>query len=157
MSLSVKKVVFDNPPSVVEDEDGIKTFANPCTCWVSFVKNDELCTARFKFEDGFKTDGLSVPSVFRRWWPNWDASNPTYNLAGCVHDWLYCSEGAYGTFSRSECDDFLRGIMRESGKKRFIASAADWAVGCFAGGKRHWGSDSLGSLGKCGFCLGVQK
>ena len=93
---------------------------------------------------GFRCDGLSVPRAFRWFLPSWDTSNELYNLAGAFHDWLYATKGFCGRWSRSECDDAFRGILRESGMSRFKASTADFAVGLFAGNSRHWGNDSYG-------------
>ena len=73
---------------------------------------------------------------------DWDEKKKLYNLAGALHDWLYATEGDDMMFSRSECDDIFRGILREAGVGRFKAGAADLAVGIFAGNRRHWGSDS---------------
>lgn len=93
---------------------------------------------------GFKCDGLSVPKMFRWFLKDWDPENELYNLAGALHDWLYATEGVNGLFSRSECDDIFRGLLRESGMNRFHASTADLMVGLFAGNKRHWGNDEYG-------------
>lgn len=98
------------------------------------------------FKKGFRCDGLSVPKMFQWFLPKWDDRNQLFNMAGALHDWLYATEGAYHLFSRSECDDIFRGILREAGLNRFHASAADWAVGVFAGGKSHWGNDD--------YCIG---
>lgn len=92
----------------------------------------------FHFHTGFACDGLSVPSLFRWFLPNWDLKNETYNVAGIVHDALYANRG-YCVLDRDECDAVFRGILRESGKDRKHASIADWAVGAFAGS--HWGND----------------
>lgn len=83
------------------------------------------------FDYGFRTDGLSVPKLFRRFLPAWDKSNMRYNLAGIVHDALYGNEG-FGKFTREECDDIFRGLLRESGISRFKAGCADKAVEWFA-------------------------
>lgn len=90
----------------------------------------------------FKCDGLSVPKPLRWFLKDWDPKNGLYNIAGALHDWLYATEGCNGMFSRSECDDIFRGILREAGLGRFKASTADYMVGLFAGSSRHWGNDS---------------
>jgi hypothetical protein len=90
----------------------------------------------------YRCDGLSVPKMFRWFLPDWDEKNQLYNLAGALHDWLYASEGNYCMFSRSECDDMFRGILRESGQSRFKAGTADYMVGLFAGNGHHWGNDN---------------
>ena len=91
---------------------------------------------------GFRTDGLSVPKVFQWFLPQWDNKNPTYNLAGIIHDALYTRKGFY-LLSREECDSVLRGLMRDSGISRFKAGCADKAVEWFAGGETHWGNDDF--------------
>lgn len=108
-------------------------------------KGEEVHTVA-TFKKGFRCDGLSVPKMFQWFLPKWDKKNQLYNMAGALHDWLYATEGAYRLFTRTECDDIFRGILREAGLNRFHASAADWAVGVFAGGKSHWGDDS--------YCIG---
>lgn len=92
----------------------------------------------------YRCDGLSVPAPFRWFLPSWDADNDLYNLAGALHDWLYATLGCWNVWTRAECDDIFRGIMRESGKSRFKASTADLMVGIFAGCRLHWGNDSYG-------------
>lgn len=94
------------------------------------------------FMCGFRCDGLSVPWLFRWFLKSWDDRNQLYNLAGAFHDWLYATGGADGMFSREECDDIFRGLLRESGKGRGKAGVADKAVELFAGGKSHWKNDS---------------
>ena len=97
-----------------------------------------------RLDENFRCDGLSVPLAFRWFLPSWDEKNQLYNLAGAIHDWLYSTKGADGMFSREECDDIFRGLLRESGIGRFKAGCADKAVEWFAGGKNHWGNDSYG-------------
>lgn len=96
------------------------------------------------FAPGFRCDGLSVPVIFRWFLKSWDESNPLYNMAGAIHDWLYLTKGNGGMFSREECDDIFRGMLREAGIGRFRAGCADKGVELFAGNKRHWGNDSYG-------------
>lgn len=81
-----------------------------------------------------------------------------YNIAFDLHDWLYSVKGQVtkplATFSRSEVDDFMRGVARESPTMkfskwaRFRCGVADLAVGLFAGGKSHWGNDTYFSMNK---------
>lgn len=84
---------------------------------------------------GFKCDGLSVPFAFRWFLPSWSDTNFIYNLAGAIHDALYGNAG-FDKFTREECDDIFRGILRESSIGRFKAGCADLAVGWF--GKPHF-------------------
>jgi len=100
----------------------------------------------FSFEPGFISDGLSVPWIFRWFLKNWDKDNDLYNLAGVVHDALYGRKG-YNIFTREECDDIFRGLLRISGKSRFKASTADFLLGIF--GHRHWGLDDHNCNDKC--------
>ena len=91
-------------------------------------------------DKGYRCDGLSVPKVFRWYLPSWDKDNQLYNLSGSIHDALYTLKGA-NMFTREECDDIFRGLLRDSGISRAKAGLADMAVGLFAGGDRHWGND----------------
>ena len=94
---------------------------------------------------GYKCDGLSVPKAFQWFLPSWDKNNSTYNLAGAIHDALYTVKG-FQRFSRENCDDVFRGILRDSGIGRFKAGCADKAVEWFAGGKDHWGNDDFNNF-----------
>ena len=113
-----------------------------CKIILSASIDQKPCNIYITIMAGFKTDGLSVPRIFRWFLPSWEPYNPIYNLAGIIHDWLYSVKGNC-IFDRSECDDIFRGILRESGLGRFKAGMADWCVGMFAGNERHWGNDSL--------------
>ena len=90
---------------------------------------------------GFKCDGLSIPLPFRWFLKKWDDNKPLYNLAGVIHDALYITKG-YGIFSREECDDIFRGLLRDAGISRFKAGVADKCVELFGGSHRHWGGDA---------------
>lgn len=104
--------------------------------------NTDRGTYKVRFKRNFKCDGLSVPKIFQWFLPSWDKQNLLYNLAGAFHDWLYATGGNKGEFTREECDDCFRCLLRESGVTRFKAGAADLAVGLFAGCKHHWKNDS---------------
>lgn len=108
-------------------------------------KDGKRMKAKVIFSEGFRCDGLSVPRGLRWFLPNWDDKNQLFNMAGAGHDWFYATGGNYGMFSRSECDDIFRGILREAGYNRFHASTADFMVGLFAGGKKHWDRDEYGA------------
>lgn len=144
MSLTVNRVVAD-PQAITEDKDGIMTLLSPCFVSIWYTQDGQPQNALFRFDEGFKTDGGSVPKIFQRWLPSWKDDDPKYNAAFLVHDFLYCTKGAYGHFTRDEVDSIMRGILREAGMKRFWASAADFCVGLFAGGENHWGDNSLDS------------
>lgn len=98
-------------------------------------------------DKGYRCDGLSVPKVFRWYLPSWDKDNQLYNLSGSVHDALYTLKGA-NMFTREECDDIFRGLLRDSGISRAKAGLADMAVGLFAGGDSHWGNDTWNNKDK---------
>lgn len=114
------------------------------------------------FKKGFKTNGASAPEKFRGIIHPYiamdDEDAHKYNAAAFTHDGLYAWEGVieeYGmksveenkdwhTLTRSECDDILRGVWRESHfVGRFAASAGDLGVMLAAGGPDHWGHDDL--------------
>lgn len=150
MAVTVKTVWMSKPFEWHTDKDGSHVLMWSSDLYVLIEKGENEATYRFSFrgrdsvsgQAGFKCDGLSVPKAFRWFLKSWDDKKPLYNLAGALHDWLYATLGAYNIFTRTECDDIFRGILRESGVGRFKAGAADLAVGIFAGNRRHWGSDS---------------
>lgn len=98
-------------------------------------------------DEGYRCDGLSVPMIFCWYLPSWDRDNSLYNLSGAIHDALYTIEGAK-IFSREECDDVFRGLLRDAGISRSKAGLADVSVGLFAGGKKHWGNDTWSNRDK---------
>lgn len=105
--------------------------------------------------DGFFCDGLSVPSLFQFFLPSWDDNNSLYNLAGCIHDYLYSVKGKTRvmTFTREECDDIFRGILRCSGISRFKAGVADKCVEWFAGSDKHFGNDPYNLKNHCNWYI----
>lgn len=117
-----------------------KRLTMPLLVYMDCLIDGKAHKVTMRFEVGFACDGLSVPWALRWFLKNWDEKNELYNIAGIVHDALYGNKG-FCVFTRSESDDIFRGLLRESGKDRKHASAADWAVGAFAGS--HWGDDSL--------------
>lgn len=155
MAVTVKKAWSDRPFVWHKDKDGARVLMWSDTLHLQLVKDGKEFAAAFRFcgrdsepgSTGFRCDGLSVPKPFRWFLKDWDEDDELYNLAGAVHDWLYASVGACGHFTRSECDDIFRGILRESGVSRFKASTADLMVGLFAGCRLHWGNDSYGVRG----------
>lgn len=152
--VKVKKVLQISPFIWrTEPEDGSHVLKRASTlCFDIHHKGlDSTVTVRFCGEStdgqGFRCDGLSVPKIFRWFIPSWDDKNCLYNVAGALHDWLYATQGNCGMFTREECDDIFRGLLRESGIGRFKAGCADKAVEWFAGGKSHWKNDSYGVAG----------
>lgn len=143
MAVTVKSAWVSSPFMWTTEKDGSHVLQSDGELYVHLQsKKNEVPYALFRFKKGFKCDGLSVPRLFRWFLPSWDEKNRLYNLAGALHDWLYATKGAYGRFTRSECDDIFRGLMREAGIGRIKAGTADIAVGLFAGCWRHWGNDS---------------
>lgn len=90
---------------------------------------------RIKVDKGAMTDGLSVPKIFRWYLPDWDDSNPLYNIAGIVHDGCYGSE----LLCKEMADQlFYQGLILAH-KPRRKALVALWAVEKLAG--LHYGSE----------------
>ena len=111
------------------------------TTILTVIRDDNDRYFKVLLDKGYRCDGLSVPKVFRWYLPSWDKDNSVYNLAGAIHDALYTVKGAR-LFTREECDDVFRGLLRDAGISRAKAGLADMAVGLFAGGDKHWGNDS---------------
>lgn len=154
MSVTVNKVINHSPFLWRnDDKDGSHILKRTTTLCLDITHKGLDCTATVRFcgeatdGRGFRCDGLSVPKIFRWFLPSWDEKNTLYNVAGALHDWLYATKGNYGMYTREECDDFFRGMLRESGIGRFKAGCADKGVEWFAGGKSHWGNDSYGIQG----------
>jgi hypothetical protein len=151
MAVTVKMATATRPFEWHTDKDGSHAlmFSNTLVLRIEKDGREYDCCVNFHGRDDipgspcFRCDGLSVPRIFRWFLPDWSGDNDLYNLAGAVHDWLYATVGAYKKFTRSECDDIFRGILRESGLGRFRASTADYMVGLFAGNSRHWGNDDM--------------
>lgn len=148
--VTVKKMIRESSFFWRDENDGTHVLKR--TGFLSFILEksciEYVAEVRFCGEAtdgrGFRCDGLSVP-WFARWFlPTWDQKNSLYNLAGALHDWLYSTKGNYGKFTREECDDIFRGLLRESRISRFKAGCADKAVEWFAGGKDHWNNDEYG-------------
>ena len=150
MSVKVTKVISVGSFLWRTESDGTHVLKRASTLCFEFSHNgiDGVAKVRFYGEatdgNGFRCDGLSVPRIFRWFLPSWDEKNPVYNLAGAFHDWLYSTGGNCGMFTREECDDVFRGLLRESGIGRFKAGCADKAVEWFAGGDDHWANDEYG-------------
>ena len=142
MAVTVKTALVSGPFNWTTEKDGSHVLQSEGELYVLLQHKKNMLTYKFSFKKGFRCDGLSVPGPFRWFLKDWDEENRLYNLAGALHDWLYATEGDDRTFTRSECDDIFRGVLRESGVGRFKAGAADLAIGIFAGNRRHWGSDS---------------
>lgn len=134
----VKLKAFTATIAEFEKKDGLYVVKRPFDVWLSIKLETMQKTFRVKFKAGWKCDGLSVPKLFRWFLPIWDKKNMNYNLAGCVHDALYGNKG-FNVFTREECDDIFRGMLRECGISRIKAGFADKAVELAA--KSHFGTD----------------
>lgn len=88
---------------------------------------------RITVDAGAMTDGLSVPKIFRWYLPDWDVSNPLYNIAGICHD------GAYGSelLSKDVADELFYQALIKAGISKSKATVAKWAVEHLAG--LHYG------------------
>lgn len=144
MSVTVKTAWVSGPFNWATEKDGSHVLQSEGELYVLLQHKKNELAYKFSFKKGFRCDGLSVPGPFRWFLKDWDEENRLYNLAGALHDWLYATEGDDRMFTRSECDDIFRGLLRESGIGRFKAGAADLAVGLFAGCRLHWGNDDYG-------------
>ena len=145
MSVKVNAAGYNNTPIWTGARSGTHVLCRSFTLSVDLTMQDgseRILDAYFMC--GFRCDGLSVPWLFRWFLKSWDDKNHLYNLAGAFHDWLYATGGANGMFTREECDDIFRGLLRESGKGRGKAGVADKAVEIFAGGSEHWKNDGYG-------------
>ena len=142
MSITVKNITYTTM-SFESPKKNTYQLTWPATISVTYTKNKKTYVLNVSLSNGFRTDGASVPPVFNWFLPRWDKKNMTYNAGAIVHDCLYTTKGIDGYFSRSEADDFIRGIWRISGINRFKAGVADMTIGWFAGGDEHWGNDTL--------------
>lgn len=112
-----------------EKVNGLYVLKSPV--YIDFMYNGTLF--RIKIDKGAMTDGLSVPKIFRWYLPDWNDSNPLYNIAGICHD------GAYGSelLAKDVADElFYQGLVK-AGISKSKASVAKWAVEHLAG--LHYG------------------
>ena len=99
--------------------------------WIDFLYNGNKF--RITVDAGAMTDGLSVPKIFRWYLPDWNDSNPLYNIAGICHD------GAYGSelLSKDIADELFYQSLIKAGISKSKATVAKWAVEHLAG--LHYG------------------
>jgi len=112
-----------------EKVNGLYVLKSPV--FIDFMYNGALF--RIKVDKGAMTDGLSVPKIFRWYLPDWNDSNPLYNIAGICHD------GAYGSelLAKDVADElFYQGLVK-AGISKSKATVAKWAVEHLAG--LHYG------------------
>lgn len=77
---------------------------------------------------GFRTDGGSIPYIFKWFIPGWKDNDCRFNGCYILHDALYCSQYVH----RSIADDMLRSSLRDCGIDRLHASTVCWCVNNFA-------------------------
>lgn len=121
--------------------------------------NGQRYEYEFVREIGYMGNFGSTPRLVRGMFPSKVDGDDVYNAAYDAHDWLYSVKGELtfpmSSWTRSECNDFMRGVLRESeyvkrkGRAaRLFAGIVNASVEAFAGGKSHWGNDSYGSMNK---------
>lgn len=106
----------------------------PC----SVILRTSAGTYKLTVENYFYTDGISGTRLTHKVLPAWKPGDSRYNACGVVHDILYEYKG-FGIFTRDDCDAIFRGMLREYGMSRIVASTADFVLGIAAA--RHWGPD----------------
>lgn len=89
----------------------------------------------FTIYPGFRTDGGSIPFLFRWFAKPWDPENLEYDACFILHDCCYAS----GYVHRDIADDMLRSSLRDIGLSRGKASTIHWCVKHFA--KSHYEKD----------------
>lgn len=142
MAITVNKVSYTTI-NVEKENRKLFKLTWPATIDVLYTKNSKQYVLKLNLAKDFRTDGASIPPIFNWFLPRWDNKNMMYNCGSIVHDCLYTYAGIDNYFTRSEADDFIRGIWRCSGISRFKASLADVCLAIFAGGDEHWGDDDL--------------
>ena len=120
---------------VYHKEDGLYVLDNDL---YAIVEDETGAVYVFTLYKGFKSNGGSVPKVFRWFMPSWDDDVPLLCISYLLHDWLYAS----AELPKKIADDMLRGLLRDAGYNRFHASTVCWAVNTFA--KSHYGKDEYG-------------
>ena len=120
---------------VYHKEDGLYVLDNDLYV---IVTDETGAVYMFTLYKRFKSNGGSVPKIFRWFMPSWDDNVPLLCIAYLLHDWLYAS----AELPKEQADDLLRGLLRDAGYNRFHASTVCWAVNTFA--KSHYGKDEYG-------------
>lgn len=90
----------------------------------------------FTIYPGFRTDGGSIPFLFRWFAKPWDSENLSYSACFILHDACYASACVH----RDIADDMLRSSLRDIGIDRLHASTICWCVNNFA--KGHYGPEN---------------
>lgn len=97
--------------------------------------DDKECKYSVTILPGFRTDGGSIPRMFRWFVKGW-TDDYKYNAAFILHDAMYCTGFAH----RNIADDMLRSALRDVGLDRFHASTVCFCVNTFAAG--HYGPEN---------------
>lgn len=90
----------------------------------------------FTIYPGFRTDGGSIPWMFRWFAKPWKDDDLSYNGCFILHDACYASACVH----RDLADDMLRSSLRDIGEDRLHASTICWCVNNFA--KGHYGPEN---------------
>ena len=99
-----------------------------------YLKDDSGMQYEYHLFPGFRTDGGSVPWIFRSIVPGWSETNHTLNLAYAIHDYNYGSE----TVCKEVADTMLRDMLIDSGLGEVKSSVVTWAVRNYA--NKHYGT-----------------
>lgn len=146
MAITVKSITH-TPLCFEKIEKHIYQLSCPGRIDIFYTKNKiDYYKLSVHLKENFKCDGASVPPIFNWFLPRWNNKNMLYNCASIIHDCLYTLKGNNEYYSRSEADDFLRGIWRNSGISRFRAGVGDMCVGIFGNCNNHWGDDDLDNV-----------
>lgn len=154
--LKVHSAAVSNEDKVIKRDDGLYMQVNDNTLFGELSIDEQRFKFRFQVKTCFTWDGASNVKLklLQKVFPSYVDGDAVYNFASKIHDWLYARTGNICegfNISREECDDFLRGVARESETMRkrgrwarFCCGCADLAVGIFAGSSKHWGNDTHG-------------
>lgn len=161
--LTVKSAFFDGELSVVPYKDksgkvikGVYAHEEEHSLFGRLLLNGKEYDYSFDVIPGYIGNFASSPDIWlvQKIVPSYVKGDNVYNSGFDAHDWLYSREGVCNSgevLTRSEVDDFARGVMRESATikrgwgARIRCSIMDVSVGLFAGNKRHWGNDTFKS------------
>ena len=95
-------------------EDGLYVLDNDLYV---LVTDETGAVYMFTLYKGFKSDGGSVPKVFRWFMPSWNDNFPLLCIAYLLHDWLYAS----AELPKMIAVVVVRGVVRVGGFNRFHA------------------------------------
>ena len=81
--VTIKSIKFD---WLSTDNKKPYTLTQPMHVCMQAFLDSKPCEIRIVIDEGFKSDGLSVPKPFAWFLKQWDPTNPIYNIAGLIHD-----------------------------------------------------------------------